>query len=38
MLAAMPEDVRRAFRYMQMMDRMKSGDPAYLLPYSLRIR
>lgn len=38
LLAAMPEDVRRAFRYIQMMDRVKRGDAAYLLPYSLRIR
>ena len=38
LLAAMPEDVRRTFRYLQMMDRMKSGGAAYLLPYSLRIR
>ena len=37
-LAAMPEDMRRAFRYLQMMDRMKRGDGAYLLPYSLRIQ
>jgi len=38
LVAAMPEDVRRAFRYLQMMDRMKRGDAAYLLPYSLRVR
>lgn len=38
LLAAMPEDVRRTFRYVQMMDRVKRGDAAYLLPYSLRIR
>jgi protease IV len=38
MVAAMPEDVRRALRYLQMMDRMKRGDAAYLLPFSLRIR
>jgi len=38
MVAAMPEDMRHAFRYLQMMDRIKSGEPVYLLPFSLRIR
>jgi protease IV len=38
LLAAMPEDVRRTFRYIQMMDRVKGGHSAYMLPYSLRIR
>jgi protease IV len=38
LLAALPEDMRRTFRYMQMMDRVKGGHSAYLLPYSLRIR
>lgn len=38
LLAAMPEDVRRTFRYIQMMDRVKGGHRAYLMPYSLRIR
>ena len=38
LLAAMPEDVRRTFRYIQMMDRIKGGHSAYLMPYSLRIR
>ena len=38
MLAAMPEDIRHALRYMQIIDRVKRGEPAYLLPFSLRIR
>jgi protease IV len=38
LLAAMPEDMRRTFRYVQMMDRVKGGHSAYLMPYSLRIR
>jgi len=38
MVAAMPEDMRHAFRYLQMMDRINSGEPVYLLPFSLRIR
>jgi len=37
-LAALPEDVRHAFRYMQLLDRVKRGDVAYLLPFDLRIR
>ena len=38
MLAAMPEDVRHAFRFLQLMDRVKKGEAAYLLPFSLRIK
>ena len=38
LLAAMPEDVRHAFRFLQLMDRAKRGEGAYLMPYSLRIR
>ena len=38
MLSAMPEDVRHAFRFLQLMDRAKRGEAAYLLPFSLRIR
>jgi protease-4 len=38
MLAAMPEDVRHAFRFLQIMDRVKKGDAAYLMPFSLRIK
>jgi protease-4 len=38
MLAAMPEDVRHAFRFLQLMDRAKRGEATYLLPFSLRIR
>jgi protease-4 len=37
-LAAMPEDARRAFRYMQLMDRMKNGETMFLMPFDLRIR
>ena len=37
-LAALPEDVRRAFRYAQMLDRARYGESMYLLPFSLRIR
>ena len=36
--AAMPEDARRAFRYMQLMDRMKNGETMLLMPFDLRIK
>jgi protease-4 len=37
-LAAMPEDARRAFRFMQMMDRMKNGETMLVMPFDLRIK
>jgi len=37
-LAALPEDARRALRYAQMLDRARSGESIYMLPFSLRIR
>jgi len=37
-LAAMPEDARRAFRFMQLMDRMKNGETMLLMPFDLRIK
>ena len=36
--AALPEDARRALRYAQLLDRARSGEAIYLLPFSLRIR
>ena len=36
--AALPEDARRAFRYMKMMDRMKNGDTMLIMPFDLRVR
>ena len=36
--AALPEDARRALRYMALMDRMKNGETMLLLPYDLRIK
>ena len=38
MLAALPEDARRAFKYMQLMDRMKNGESMYLMPFDLRVK
>ena len=37
-LAALPEDARRAMRYMALLDRMKSGDSMLLMPFDLRIK
>ena len=38
MMAALPEDARRALRYMQLMDRMKNGETMLLMPFDLRIK
>ena len=37
-IAAMPEDAQRAFRYMALLDRMKDGDSMLLMPFELRIK
>ncbi len=37
-LSALPEDARRAFRYMALMDRMKNGESMLLMPFDLRVR
>lgn len=37
-LAALPEDARRALRYMSLLDRMKSGESMLLMPFDLRIK
>jgi protease IV len=36
--AALPEDARRAFRYMQLMDRMKNGESMMLMPFDIRVK
>jgi protease IV len=36
--AALPEDTRRAFRYLQLLERARSGDVMYRLPFDLRIK
>jgi hypothetical protein len=36
--AALPEDARRALRYMALMDRMKNGETMLLMPLDLRIK
>jgi protease-4 len=38
MLAALPEDARRAFRYMALMDRMRNGETMYVMPYDIRVK
>jgi len=38
MLAALPEDARRAFRYMALMDRMKNGESMLLMPFDIRVK
>jgi protease-4 len=36
--AALPEDARRAMRYMALMDRMKNGESMLLMPYDIRVK
>jgi protease-4 len=38
LLSAMPEDARRAVRYMSLLDRMQTGDSMLLMPFDLRIK
>jgi protease-4 len=36
--AALPEDARRAFRFMKLLDQMKSGQSMLVMPFELRIK
>ncbi len=36
--AALPEDARRALRYLKLLDQMKSGQSMLLMPFELRIK
>ena len=38
MYESLPEDARRAFRYMALMDKMKNGETMLLMPFDLRIK
>jgi protease IV len=38
MLATLPEDARRAFRFMALMERMKNGEAMTVLPYDIRVK
>ena len=37
-LASLPEDARRAFRYAMLLDKMKDGDAMLLMPFDLRVK
>ena len=37
-MAALPDDARRAVRYMALLDRMKTGESMLLMPFDLRIK
>src|SRR5882672_1058132 len=37
-MAALPEDARRALRFMTLMDHAKSGDPMLLMPFDIEIK
>jgi protease-4 len=37
-LATLPDDARRAVRYMTLLDRMKDGESMLLMPFDLRIK
>ncbi len=37
-LATLPEDARRAFRYMALMERMKNGEKMLIMPFDIRIK
>jgi len=36
--AALPEDARRALRYMALMDRMRNGETMFVMPFDLRVK
>ena len=37
-MATLPEDAQRALRYALLLDKMKAGDAALVMPYDLRIK
>ena len=37
-LSVLPEDARRAVRYMMLLDRMKNGESMLLMPFDLKIK
>jgi protease-4 len=37
-MASLPEDARRAFRFMALMDRAKNGESMLLMPFDLRVK
>ena len=38
LLAALPEDARRAMKYMYLLDQMKNGQSMLLMPFDIRIK
>jgi protease-4 len=38
LMESLPADVRRAFRYAALLDRMEQGEPMVMLPFDLRIK
>jgi protease-4 len=36
--ASLPEDARRALRYMALMDRMRNGETMLVMPFDLRVK
>lgn len=38
LMESLPEDIRRAFRYAQLFERMKHGETMFLMPFELTIR
>jgi len=38
LLASLPEDVRRVFRYSRLLDQMKHGETIMMMPYELNIK
>jgi hypothetical protein len=38
LVEALPEDIRRAFRYMEIFEKMKHGEAMLMLPFELNIK
>src|SRR2546429_5533493 len=37
-LSQLPQDIRESFRFAQLLDRARDGEPIYLMPFRLRIK
>ncbi len=37
-LSQLPQDVRESFRFVQLLDKARTGEPIYLMPFRLRIK
>jgi hypothetical protein len=38
LLSQLPEDVRESLRFAQLLDKARTGEPIYLMPFRLRIK